>query len=115
MAEQNTAFSRINYLGIEMKVEEYLSQNQEQIRQECESVINSGAKAIITVKESGDGYIHRVSTTEEFTDTIPDDNFFKKMRDSIRTAVVNKIVPIVVFESKQAKIISFPERFKQEV
>ena len=98
-----------------MKVEEYLSQKEESIRQQCESIINSGGKAIITVKGSGDSYIHRVSTTEEFTDTIPDDNFFKKMRDSIRTAVVNKIVPIIVFESQQAKIISFPERFKQEV
>ena len=98
-----------------MKVEEYLSQNEESIRQECESIINNGAKAIITVKQDGDGYIHRVSSTEEFTQTIPDDKFFKQMRDSIRTAVVNKIVPIIVFESKQAKIISFPERFKQKV
>ncbi|MEL6495215.1 MAG: hypothetical protein AAFQ41_08825 [Cyanobacteria bacterium J06623_7] len=98
-----------------MKAEEYLSQNQSSIQQECASIISSGAKAIITVKQSDGGYIHRVSSTEEFTQTIPDDKFFKQMRDSIRTAVVNKIVPIIVFESKQAKIISFPERFKQEV
>ena len=94
-----------------MNVEEYLSQNQELIRQQCETVAKNGAKAIITVKESGENYIHKVSTTEEFTQTIPNNSFFKKMRDGITNAVINKVIPIIIFEGQKARIISLPDYF----
>ncbi len=97
-----------------MTVEEYLIQNKESIGQECNTIAQSGAKAIITVKESGDTYIRKISTVGEFVQTIPDDKFFKKMKDGINNAVLNKIVPIVVFEGQTARIISLPNDFKYE-
>jgi hypothetical protein len=97
-----------------MNVEEYLSQNQELINQECDAITNSGFNAIITVKESGANYIHKVSSTEEFTKTIPENSFFKKMRAGITNAVLNKVTPIVIFEGQKAQIISLPDYFKPE-
>ena len=94
-----------------MNVEAYLRQNQESIGQECKAISNNNSNAIITVKKDGEGYIHQVSTVAEFTDTIPDNDFFKAMRSGIRNAVVNKIIPIVVFEDRKARIISLPDEF----
>jgi hypothetical protein len=34
------------------------------------------------------------------------------MRDGINNAVLNKVIPIVIFEEKEARIISFPEYFE---
>ena len=96
-----------------MSVETYLRQNKELIQQECRA-IGDGSKAIITIKKDGDNYVRKISTVEEFTATIPDNSFFKKMRDGIRTAVVNKIVPIIVFEDREAKLISLPDDFRYE-
>ena len=96
-----------------MKAEEYLSQNQELIREQYLDIASNGSNAIITVKESGESYVHKVSTVEKFTETIPDNKFFKKMRDGITNAVLNKVVPIVIFEEKQARIISLPDYFKR--
>ncbi|MEM7594526.1 MAG: hypothetical protein AAF383_24000 [Cyanobacteria bacterium P01_A01_bin.83] len=95
-----------------MNIEEYLSQNKELIRQECQAIEDSNLNAIITIKEDGASYIHRVSTVEKFRDTIPDNKFFKKMRDGINNAVLNKVIPIVIFENQQARIISLPDDFK---
>ena len=97
-----------------MSVENYLRQNQAAIKQECQAINESGSKAIITLKKEGESYTCKVSTVEEFTAAIPNNNFFKTMRDSIRTAVVNKIIPIIVFEGQEAKIISLPDEFKYE-
>ena len=94
-----------------MNAEEYLSQNREAIAQECQTIIGSGSKAIITAKKSGETYVHKVGTVEEFSDTIPDNKFFKPMRDGINNAVLNKVIPIVIFEEKEARIISLPEYF----
>ena len=95
-----------------MNVEEYLKQNQEAIAQQCEKITNSGSKAIITAKKNDQTYVHKVSTVEEFTDSIPDNQFFKSMRDGINNAVSHRVIPIVVFEGQQAKIISLPEYFE---
>ena len=95
-----------------MNAEEYLSQNREAIAKECQTIADSGSKAIITVKKDGETYIHKVSTVEEFGDTIPDNKFFKPMRDGINNAVLNKVTPIVIFEEKEARIISLPEYFE---
>jgi|GEM_PF-2559596 len=95
-----------------MNVEAYLRQNQESISQECKAISDKNSNAIITVKEDGKSYIHQVSTVAEFTDTIPDNDFFKSMRSGIRNAVVNKIIPIVIFEDKKARIMSLPDDFK---
>ena len=97
-----------------MNVEEYLSQNKELIGQECKTIEDNNSKAIITIKEDGESYIHQVSTVEKFTETIPDNKFFKTMRDGINNAVLNKVIPIVVFEAQKAKMISFPDDFKSE-
>ncbi|MEL6928678.1 MAG: hypothetical protein AAFO95_08595 [Cyanobacteria bacterium J06600_6] len=97
-----------------MSVEAYLRQNQESITQECQAINSKTSKAIITLKKDGEDYICQVSTVEEFTAAIPNNNFFKTMRDSIRTAVVNKIIPIIVFENQEARIISLPDEFKYE-
>ena len=94
-----------------MNAEEYLSQNREEIAQECQTIIDSGSRAIITAKKDGETYIHKVSTVEEFGDTIPDNKFFKPMRDGINNAVLNKVIPIVIFEDQKARIISLPEYF----
>ena len=95
-----------------MKAEEYLSQNRVKIALECQTIADSGSRAIITAKKDGETYIHKVSTVEEFGDTIPDNKFFKPMRDGINNAVLNKVIPIVIFEEKEAQIISLPEYFK---
>ncbi len=95
-----------------MKVEEYLKQNQELIREEYKTIIENGSKAIVTVKENDENYIHKVSTVEKFTETIPDNPFFKKMRDGITNAVLNKTIPVVIFEGQKARIASFPEYFE---
>ena len=97
-----------------MKVEEYLSQNKESIQQQCQTIANEGSKAIITVKENGENYVHKISTVEKFTQTIPDNKFFKTMRNGINNAVLNKVIPIVIFESQKVKIFSLPDIFKQE-
>ena len=95
-----------------MKAEEYLSQNQELIREQYLTIANNGSNAIITLKKDGENYIHRVSTVEKFTETIPDNKFFKKMRDGITNAVLHKVVPIVIFEEQTARIISLPDYLK---
>ena len=97
---------------IKMKVEEYLRQNQESIREQCLDLTEKGLKAILTVKEDGKDYVHQVSTVEKFTQTIPDNKFFKKMRDGIANAVLNKVIPIVIFEDKKARIISLSDYFE---
>ena len=97
-----------------MSVEAYLSQNKELIQQECEAIKDDSSKAIITLKKDGEGYIRKVSTVEEFTQTIPDNSFFKTMRDGIKNAVSHRVIPIVVFENQEAKIISLPDDFKYE-
>ena len=94
-----------------MNVEEYLRQNQESITEQCETIASNGSKAIITAKKSDATYVHQVSTVEEFTNTIPDNKFFKAMRDGINNAVSHRVVPIVVFEGQEAKIISLPDYF----
>ena len=95
-----------------MNAEEYLSQNQLAIAKECQSIADSGSRAIITAKKDSETYIHKVSTVEEFGDTIPDNKFFKPMRDGINNAVLNKVIPIVIFEDQKARIISLPEYFE---
>ncbi|MGL5834302.1 MAG: hypothetical protein ACRC1Z_13860 [Waterburya sp.] len=95
-----------------MKVEEYLRQNQELIQEQYKSIIANGSKAVITVKENGENYVYQVSTVEKFTQTIPDNQFFKKMRDGITNAVLNKVVPVVIFEGQKARITSFPDYFQ---
>ena len=97
-----------------MNVEKYFSQNQQAIAQECQAITDKGNKAIITAKDQGKTYVYKVSTVEEFTNTIPDNQFFKAMREGIRNAVLNKVVPIVVFEGQEAKIISLPDYFQPE-
>ncbi|MBE9043901.1 hypothetical protein IQ255_05690 [Pleurocapsales cyanobacterium LEGE 10410] len=97
-----------------MKVEEYLRQNQESIAEQCKTIADNGSRAIITVKENGANYIHQVSTVEKFTETLPDNKFFKKMRDGINNAVLNKVIPVVIFERQKARITSLPDYFKYE-
>lgn len=92
-----------------MKVEEYLRQNKKLVEEECKTIEDSGSNAIITVKKSGENYIHKISTVDKFIQTIPDDTFFKKMRDGVNNAVLNKVIPIVVFEGQKAKIITLPD------
>jgi hypothetical protein len=92
-----------------MTVEEYLKQNQESITEQCFAIAENGSKAIITIKEDNGNYVHRVSTVEKFTDTLPDNKFFKKMRDGITNAVLNKVIPVVIFEGQKARIISLPD------
>lgn len=97
-----------------MKVEEYLNQNEESIRKQCQTIASNGSKAIITVKENSESYVHKVSTVEEFTDQLPDNKFFKQMRDGITNAVLNKVIPIVIFEEQKARMITLPDYFKSE-
>ena len=92
-----------------MKAEEYLSQNQESIREKCLAITAKGSKAIVTLKENGGSYVHKISTVEQFTEAIPDNEFFKKMRQGITNAVLNKVVPIVIFEEREARMISIPD------
>ena len=95
-----------------MTAEKYLKRNQASIAQKCEAIANNGSKAIITVKKDGENYVHQVSSTDEFTQSIPDNNFFKTMRDGINNAVLNKVIPIIIFEEQKARIISLPEYFE---
>ena len=95
-----------------MKAEEYLSQNQESIREQCFAITGKGSNAIITLKQNGGSYVHKISTVEQFTEAIPDNEFFKKMRDGITNAVLNKVIPIVIFEEQEARIISIPDYFE---
>ena len=92
-----------------MNVEEYLTQNREAIAQQCKDVVLQGSNPIITVKNKDEGWISKIGTVGEFTATIPDDKFFKSMRDGIKNAVSHKVIPIVVFEGQKAKIFSLPE------
>ena len=92
-----------------MKVEEYLRQNQKSIREQQIAIADSGSKAIVTVKENGEDYVHEVSTVEKFIEAMPDNKFFKKMRDGINNAVLNKVVPVVIFEGQKARITSLSD------
>lgn len=94
-----------------MKAEEYLIQNQKAIADQCKTIADSGSKAIVTAKKSGETYVYKVSSVEEFGNTIPDNKFFKPMRDGINNAVLNKVVPIVIFEEQKARIISLSDYF----
>ena len=94
-----------------MNAEEYLRQNKVEIAKQCQTIADSGSRAIITAKKDGETYVHKVSTVEEFGDTIPDNKFFKPMRDGINNAVLNKVIPVVIFEDREARIISLPEYF----
>lgn len=98
-----------------MNAEEYLIQNKKAIAKQCKTIADSGFKAIITAKKSGETYIHKVSSVEEFGNTIPDNKFFKPMRDGINNAVLNKVIPIVIFENKKARITSLPKYFNPEL
>ena len=95
-----------------MKAEEYLRQNQESITEQYLFITDNGSNPIITLKESNKNYIHKVSTVEKFLETLPDNKFFKKMRDAIANAILNKDIPIVVFEDQKARIISLPDCFE---
>ncbi len=95
-----------------MKVEEYLRQNQKSITEQCQTIASSGSNAIVTVKENHEDYIHQVNTVEQFTEAIPNDKFFKKMRDGITNAVLNKVIPVVIFEGQKARITSLSDYFE---
>lgn len=95
-----------------MEVAAYLRQNQESIEEWCQTIMGKGSKAIVTVKENGDSYVHQVSTVEEFTETLPDNEFFKKMRDAITNAVIHKVVPVVIVENKEARVVSLADCFE---
>ena len=95
-----------------MTVEAYLIQNQNPIEQECQNIASGNAKAIITIKSDAENYIYQVATVEEFMAAMPDNKFFKTMRDGVTNAVLNKVIPIVVFEGQEARIISLPDYFK---
>ena len=97
-----------------MKAEEYLIQKKETIKKECQNILDGGFKAIITLKDNGGTYVHKISPVEEFTQTIPDNKFFKTMRDGVNNAVLHKTIPVVVFEAQTAKIISLPDGFEEE-
>lgn len=94
-----------------MKVEEYLRQNQELIKEQYLTIEDNGSNAIITIKENGENYVHQVSTVDKFIETVPDNKFFKKMRDGITNAVLNKVIPVIIFEGQQARITSLPDYF----
>ncbi len=95
-----------------MNAEQYLKENQETIKQECETISNNGSKPIITLKENGSTYIYKIGTAEEFMERIPDNDFFKKMRDGVTNAISHRVVPIVVFQGKEAQLISLPDYFE---
>lgn len=97
-----------------MTVEEYLTQHQASIQKQYQAIEEEGSKAIVTLKDDGKTYIHKISTVKKFGETIPDDKFFKKMRDGINNAVLNKEIPVVVFEGQKARITSLPDCFKSE-
>ncbi len=43
---------------------------------------------------------------------MPDNKFFKKMRSGINNAVLNKVIPVVIFEGQKARITSLPDYFE---
>jgi hypothetical protein len=94
-----------------MKVEEYIRQNKELIKEQYLTIEDDGSNAIITIKENGENYVHQVSTVDKFIETVPDNKFFKKMRDGITNAVLNKVIPVIIFEGQQARITSLPDYF----
>ena len=94
-----------------MKVEEYLRQNKELIKEQYLTIEDNGSNAIITIEENGENYVHQVSTVDKFIETVPDNKFFKKMRDGITNAVLNKVIPVIIFEGQQARITSLPDYF----
>lgn len=94
-----------------MKVEEYLRKNKELIKEQYLAIEDNGSNAIITIKENGENYVHQVSTVDKFIETVPDNKFFKKMRDGITNAVLNKVIPVIIFEGQQARITSLPDYF----
>jgi hypothetical protein len=96
-----------------MKVEEYLRQNKELIKEQYLTIEDNGSNAIITIKENGENYVHQVSTVDKFIETVPDNKFFKKMRDGITNAVLNKVIPVIIFEGQQARITSLPDYFQK--
>ncbi|MEN9517693.1 MAG: hypothetical protein RLZZ381_281 [Cyanobacteriota bacterium] len=96
-----------------MKVEEYLRQHEELIKEQYLTIEDNGSKAIITIKKNAENYVHQVSTIEKFIETLPDNKFFKKMRDGITNAVLNKIIPVIIFEGQQARITSLPDYFQK--
>ncbi|MEN9870411.1 MAG: hypothetical protein RLZZ171_1399 [Cyanobacteriota bacterium] len=96
-----------------MKVEEYLRQNKELIKEQYLTIEDDGSNAIITIKENGENYVHQVSTVDKFIETVPDNKFFKKMRDGITNAVLNKVIPVIIFEGQQARITSLPDYFQK--
>lgn len=95
-----------------MEVAAYLKQNQESIEEQCQAITDEDSKAIVTVKENGDNYVHQVSTVEKFTETLPDNKFFKKMRDAITNAVLHKVVPVVIVENQEARVVSLADYFE---
>ena len=97
-----------------MNVEEYLMQNKKVIKQECQNIVDSGSKAIITLKDNGEAYARKISAVEEFIQTIPDNKFFKTMRDGVNNAVLHKTIPVVVFKGQAAKIIPLPDGFEDK-
>lgn len=98
-----------------MKAEEYLSFNQKVIRKECQTIIKNGSNAIITIKDNGNTYFHKVSMVEEFMAQLPDNKFFQQMRNGINNAIKHRVVPIVIFESQKARMISLPDDFPQKL
>ena len=98
-----------------MKAEEYLSLNQEAIREECKVILENGSKTIITLKKNGDTYIHKVSTVDQFIAQLPENKFFKQMRDGVTNAVKHRVIPIVIFESQKVRLISLADDFPQQL
>ena len=43
---------------------------------------------------------------------MPDNKFFKKMRAGVNNAVLNKVIPVVIFEGKEARITSLSDYFE---
>lgn len=95
-----------------MEVAAYLRHNQKSIEEQCQAIMDGDSKAIVTVKEDGDSYVHQVSTVEEFTQTLPNNKFFKKMRDAITNAVLHKVVPVVIVENQEARVVSLADYFE---
>ena len=105
----------LNQMAVKtMKVEEYLKQNKESIIEQCQTIADNGSKAIVTVQKNGKKCVHQVSMVEEFTEAIPDNKFFKKMRDGITNAVTHKVIPVVIFEEQKAGITSLSDYFEEK-
>jgi len=98
-----------------MKAEEYLSLNQEKIREECQVIIQNGSKAIITIKGNGDTFVYKISAVDQFLTQLPANKFFKQMRNGITNAVKHRVIPIVIFEFQKVRLISLPDDFPQKL